>query len=116
MIAVTRADDQRDGVTAKDTDVLKRSHGHNSPTLADAAGEVVYIGVAGGRSPFGLKGALADVLQAPPAGATLFRYEVNMAYHTRHVELLQAYHYDHGCLPVGNIDIDATSLGRLRLG
>jgi hypothetical protein len=84
--------------------------------LADAAGEIVYIGMAGGRSPFGLKGVMTDALQAPPAGATLFRYEVNMAYHTRYVELLQAYQYDHGCLPVGNVDIDVRRLGRLRLG
>ncbi|MBM3226382.1 MAG: hypothetical protein FJZ47_21675 [Candidatus Tectomicrobia bacterium] len=84
--------------------------------LADSTGEIVYIGVAGGRSAFGLKGALQEALQAPPAAATQFRYEVNMAYHTRHLELLQAYHYDHGRLPVGNLDIDASTLGRLRLG
>jgi hypothetical protein len=84
--------------------------------LANAAEEIVYIGVAGGRSLFGLHGALADMLQAPPAGATLFRYEVNMAYHTRYLELLQAYRHDHGRLPVGNVDVDESSLGRLRLG
>jgi hypothetical protein len=84
--------------------------------LADAAGEIVYIGVAGGRSLFGLKGALTDMLHGPPAGATQFRYEVNMAYHTRYVELLQAYRNDYDCLPVGNTDVDEHSLGRLRLG
>lgn len=84
--------------------------------LADGAGEIVYIGVAGGRSPFGLKGALAEALQFPPAGARQFRYEVNMAYHTRYLELLQAYRYDYGRLPAGNVDIDERSLGRLRLG
>ena len=84
--------------------------------LADAAGEIVYIGVAGGRSPFGLKGALSGALQTPPAGAKQFRYEVNMAYYTRHIELLQAYRHDHGRLPIGNLDINETSLGRLRLG
>jgi hypothetical protein len=84
--------------------------------LANGAGEIVYIGVAGGRSPFGLKGALVEALQLPPAGATQFRYEVNMAYHTRYLELLQAYRYDYGRLPVGNLTIDARSLGRLRPG
>ena len=84
--------------------------------LADAAGAIVYIGVVGGHSLFGLKGALADVLQAPPAGATQFRYEVTMAYHTRYLELLAVYRDDHDHLPVGNIDIDARHLGRLRLG
>lgn len=84
--------------------------------LADSTGEIVYIGVAGGRSAFGLQGALSEALHSPPAGATQFRYEVNMAYHTRHLELLQAYLHDHGCLPVANLDVDASSLGRLRLG
>ena len=84
--------------------------------LANEAGEIVYIGAAGGRSPFGLKGALLEALQSPPAGAKQFRCEVNMAYHTRYLELLQAYRYDFGRLPVGNVDIDASSLGRLRLG
>jgi hypothetical protein len=51
--------------------------------LADAAGEIVYIGVVGGRSLFGLKGVLTEALHAPPAGATQFRCEVTMAYHTR---------------------------------
>lgn len=84
--------------------------------LADAAGEIVYIGVAGGRSRFGLKGALTDVLRLPPAGAQQFRYEVTMAYRTRYVELLQAYRNDYGRLPLGNVDVDEHSLGRLRLG
>src|SRR5262245_53103862 len=84
--------------------------------LADAVGAIGYMGVGGGHSLFGLKGALTDVLQAPPAGATQFRYEVTMAYHTRYLELLAAYRYDHDRLPVGNIDIDARHLGRLRLG
>ena len=43
--------------------------------LADAAGEIVYIGVAGGRSLFGLKGALTDVLHAPPAAAAQPEHE-----------------------------------------
>lgn len=84
--------------------------------LADGAGEIVYIGVAGGRSLFGLKGVLTEMLQAPPAGATQFRCEVNMAYHTRYRELLQAYRYDYGRLPTGNPDVNESSLGRLRLG
>jgi hypothetical protein len=84
--------------------------------LADDTGEIVYIGMAGGRSLQGLRGALSEALHAPPAGATQFRCEVNMAYHTRYLELLQAYRYDHGRLPIGNIHIDEKSLGRLRLG
>lgn len=84
--------------------------------LADAAGEIVYIGVTGGHSLHGLKGELSDALQSPPAGAKQFRCEVNMAYRTRHFELLQAYRHDYGRLPAGNTDIDERHLGRLRLG
>jgi hypothetical protein len=39
-----------------------------------------------------------------------------MAYHTRYIELLQAYRHDYGRLPTGNTDIDEQHLGRLRLG
>jgi len=82
--------------------------------LANAAGEIVYIGVADARTLFGLKGELRKAIAAPPAGATQFRVEVNMAYRTRHAELLQAYQYDHGALPVANTDIDPRMLGCLR--
>ena len=41
--------------------------------LADAAGEIVYIGMAGGRSLFGLKGALTEALHAPPARRSFAR-------------------------------------------
>lgn len=85
--------------------------------LANDAGEIVYIGVAGGRSLFGLKGELQEKLKDPPAGATLFRVEVNMAYFTRHKELLGAYRNDHGGdLPVANTDVDVRMLGRLSPG
>jgi hypothetical protein len=84
--------------------------------LANAAGEIVYIGVADARALFGLRGELASKNDEPPAGATQFRIEVNMAYRTRHLELLQVYLHDHGALPVANTDIDRASLGRLRPG
>ena len=76
--------------------------------------EIVYIGVAGGRSLFGLKGELRSHLAAPPLGATRYRFEVNMMYRTRHMELLAAFVHDHGALPAGNEDIDITTLGRIR--
>jgi hypothetical protein len=84
--------------------------------LADADGEIVYIGVAGGRSLFGLKGELEKMLKEPPAGATQFRTEANMAYHTRHQELLGAFRNDFGRLPVANTDVDERVLGRLNPG
>ena len=66
------------------------------------------------RPLFGIKGELRKAIADPPASATQFRYEVNMAYRTRHAELLQAYMHDHGELPVANTDVDPRMLGRLR--
>ena len=82
--------------------------------LANDAGEIVYIGVADARTLFGLKGELQKAIADTTAGASQFRVEVNMAYRTRHAELLEAYQHDHGVLPVGNTDIDPRMLGRLR--
>ena len=84
--------------------------------LANDTDDLVYIGVADARTLFGIKGELQKAILNPPAGASKFRYEVNMAYRTRHAELLQAYQNDHGSLPVGNTDIDPRMLGRLRPG
>lgn len=81
--------------------------------LGNADGEILYIGVAGGRSLFGLRGEIARALEDPPPGATCFRYEVNSAYSTRHQELLMAFKADHGRLPAANTDVDETRLGRL---
>ncbi len=82
--------------------------------LANDAGDIVYIGVADARTLFGLKGELQKAIANPPAGASQFRVEVNMAYRTRHAELLEAYQHDHGNLPAANTDIDSRMLGRLR--
>ncbi|MCP5181520.1 MAG: hypothetical protein H6993_03725 [Pseudomonadales bacterium] len=78
--------------------------------LADAAGVVVFIGVADARSLFGLRGAVADALQAVP-GAAGFRYESTSAYHTRYRELLMVHQATHGALPVHNAPMQ---LGRLQ--
>lgn len=81
--------------------------------LGNAAGDILYIGVAGGRSLFGLRGEVGKALNDPPAGATCFRYEVNSTYSTRHQELLMVFKADHGHLPEANTDIDESQLGRL---
>jgi hypothetical protein len=81
--------------------------------LANADGEILYIGVAGGRSLFGLRGEIQKALDDPPPGATCFRYEVNSSYRTRHQELLMVFKADHGCLPVANTDVVEAQLGRL---
>lgn len=84
--------------------------------LADAAGEIVYIGAATGLSLFGLRGEVIAKAEDPPGGATQFRVEVNTAYRTRHGELLAVYMHDFGKLPVANTDVDPTRLGRISPG
>lgn len=81
--------------------------------LADATGGVVFIGFAGGRSLFGLRGEVEKALADPPAGATQFRVEVNQQYTTRYQELLMAHVHDHGSVPPGNLGKPLPRLGRL---
>ncbi|MBI2765341.1 MAG: hypothetical protein HYX53_05430 [Chloroflexi bacterium] len=81
--------------------------------LANDAGEVVFIGFAGGKSLFGLRSALAEHLAAPPAGASQFRVEVNQQYQSRYRELLMVHRRDTGGLPVANRDAPPVHLGRL---
>jgi len=76
--------------------------------LGDAAGETVYIGVAGAREAFGIRGRIerhfspAEPNAVVRARAQRYRYEVNMQYLTRYVELLTRYRDAHGRLPAGN--------------
>ena len=82
--------------------------------LADEAGGIVYIGYAGGRSLFGLRGELIDLLER--TGATRFRIEITSAYLTRYQELLMVYKADFGHLPIENSERDNDNLGRLSPG
>ena len=80
--------------------------------IADAAGAILYIGQAGGRSPFGLRSELKR--QAAERGAGLqFRVEVNMQYRSRWLELLMVHKADHGSLPPDNEKNPPINLGRL---
>lgn len=79
--------------------------------LADDADRVIFIGFAGGRSLFGLRGELDDLLASTKA--TQFRYEVNTAYLTRYQELLMVHFADHGYLPIENDPAEVNNLGRL---
>lgn len=81
--------------------------------IADAAGRVAKIGVAGARAPFGLRSALQGELAERGPGWS-FRVEVNMQYTTRHLELLMLHRADHGDLPEGNRADPPPRLGRLR--
>ena len=81
--------------------------------IADRAGQVLYIGAAGGRSLFGLRGQLQDELTRPRAGAAQFRVEVTMQYTSRLTELLMLHRADYGTLPRDNREAPLPRLGRL---
>ena len=83
--------------------------------LADAAGRVVRIGYAGGRTLFGLRSALQAELAAG-GPATQFRTEVTAGYMSRYEELLMVHVADFGSLPEGNAADGARRLGRLSPG
>lgn len=79
--------------------------------VAGPSGAVLFIGVAGGRSRFGLRGELETELARRGPGFR-FRVEVNAQYHTRYRELLMLHRADHGALPPENEA--PPGLGRLR--
>lgn len=82
--------------------------------LANATGQTVAIGFAGGRSLFGLRSELLAIADSPPHDATQYRCEINMQYQTRYRELLMLHVADHGALPLHNRDNPPINLGRLR--
>ena len=80
--------------------------------IADAQSAILYIGQAGGRSPFGLRSELER--EARERGPEcLFRVEVNMQYRSRWFELLMLHQADHGSLPPDNAKNPPPVLGRL---
>ncbi len=90
---------------------LNGLHGHLGVfQLGNAAGEVIFIGYAGGRSLFGLKGEIRTDLERLN-DATCYRFEINTAYLTRYQELLMIHVADHGVLPPHNEPMP--NLGRL---
>jgi hypothetical protein len=80
--------------------------------LRSPDGELVFVGYAGGRSVFGLRGELADALAAAPDRALTFRFEITTSYLSRYQELLMAHAAEHGSLPIDNPE-SAADLGRL---
>jgi len=78
--------------------------------LGDVQRQVIYIGYAGGRSLFGLRGEVAAAALRLH-GARSYRVEVTTAYLSRWQELLMVHRADHGELPVGNEPVPR--LGRL---
>ena len=84
--------------------------------IADEQRETIYIGHAGGDSPFGLRGELFRLFGFPPGSedwnwkhphpegiptelrerARYYRYEVNHQYYSRWIETLTRYREDFG--------------------
>ena len=80
--------------------------------IADAKGQVLYIGHAGARSPFGLRSELQREASHRASGHQ-FRVEVNQQYRSRWFELLMVHQADHGALPPDNAKNPPANLGRL---
>ena len=83
--------------------------------LGNEAGQTVYIGYAGGRSLFGLRGELGTLAASNAYGATRFRVEINMQYLSRWKELLMVHKARDGALPPGNQLKPPQKLGRIHL-
>ncbi len=77
--------------------------------------EIIYIGYAGGKSVWGLRGALQEQLASLGDGH-YFRIEINQQYLSRWEELLKIHMGDHGALPPGNTDHRPRRIGKLSLG
>jgi hypothetical protein len=76
--------------------------------IADASMKVIYVGYAGSRARFGLRGKLIDhfserELNPEVRGkARYFRYEITSSYLSRWVEVIGR-HSQHGVIPAGNV-------------
>ncbi len=78
--------------------------------ISDAEGHSLYIGAAGARDLFGLKGCIGAHASDPEA--TQYRYEVTSAYLSRWMELLGRYQQEHGRPPPLNRSEETPSLPR----
>ena len=96
--------------------------------IADAEGNLLYIGQAGGREPFGLRTRIALHFGGDDPNAVLrgraaqFRWEANQQYTTKRLEMLMQFQRDHSgdggvewppAHPAGDWR-DTPHLGRLR--
>lgn len=94
------------------TDAVRRLPGQLGVyELADERMEVVYVGYAGGRSLFGLRGEIERHLG--DQGKRFFRVEVNQQYQTRWRELLMLHRAENGDVPALNRLEPLPRLGRL---
>lgn len=77
--------------------------------LADAEDTVIFIGYAGSRARFGLRGKIMDHFSEQESNPAIrgrlakFRYEVNSMYYSRWIDLLGRFREDYDALPEGNV-------------
>jgi hypothetical protein len=100
--------------TLNDDNVAKLSGNLGVFQLADDKDKIVYIGYAGGKSLFGLRGEVDACKHMQ--GASQFRVEVNMSYLTRYQELLMVYISDYDRVPLHNDEQQTRQLGKLSPG
>ena len=79
--------------------------------LRNGEGEIVYIGYAGSRAAFGLRGLLEEHLRSATE-PLWFAADITSSYLTRYQELLMLHRFDHGGLPRDNRE-DVDRIGRL---
>jgi hypothetical protein len=100
---------------------VKRLSGSNGVyELADEQGTVLYIGYAGSKANFGLRGKIAGHFSEAELNPVIrdrvaqFRYEVTAMYYSRWVDLLTRHLEDYETLPEGNRASDEAipTLGR----
>lgn len=83
--------------------------------IADQYQKVLLVSYAGGNSKFGLQSLLLSEARTREKGF-LFRYEINMQYHSRWQELLMLHFADNNVLPQENHSFRPRVLGRLTPG
>ena len=77
--------------------------------LADLSREIIYIGFAGAKSNFGLKGEFLDSLYRLDE-AEFVRWEVTTGYWSRYKELMMIHQFDYGDCPKENEKIKLGTL------
>jgi hypothetical protein len=63
--------------------------------IRDPTGDVIDIGYAGSKEPFGLRSALQRLVHDLDSDALQLRYELHVQYHSRYVELVLSHRARH---------------------
>jgi hypothetical protein len=63
--------------------------------IREAAGDVIDIGYAGSKEPFGLRSALQRLVDGLDSDVLQLRYELHVQYHSRYLELVLSHRARH---------------------